>query len=89
VPGSFDTMYALGGAISDMLQFQLPDNYWETYAGKVERIRPAEIEEAARVLINPEKLVWVIVGDRSTIEQTLELPGVTNIHHIDADGRQV
>jgi zinc protease len=89
LPGSFETMNALGGAISDMLQFQLPDNYWETYAGKVERIRPAEIEEAARVLINPEKLVWVIVGDRSTIEQTLELPGVTNIHHIDADGRQV
>ena len=89
LPGSFETMNALGGAISDMLQFQLPDDYWETYAGKVERVRPAEINEAARLLIDPAKLVWVIVGDRSTIEQTLELPGVTNIHHIDADGRPV
>jgi len=89
LPGSFETMNALGGAISDMLQFQLPDDYWETYAGKVERLQPAEIEDAARVLIDPAKLVWVIVGDRATIERSLQLPGITNIHHIDADSHPV
>jgi zinc protease len=89
LPGSFETMNALGGAISDMLQFQLPDDYWETYAGKVELLQPAEINEAARVLIDPSKLVWVIVGDRAAVEQSLQLPGITNIHHIDADSHPV
>jgi len=47
------------------------------------------IEDAARVLIDPAKLVWVIVGDRATIERSLQLPGITNIHHIDADSHPV
>jgi len=40
-----------------------------TYAGKVQALRPAEVNDAAKSILHPDNLVWVVVGDRVKIEQ--------------------
>jgi zinc protease len=84
--GSRETMTAIGGAIGELLEFRLPDDYWDTYADKVQALRAAEIHDAAKSLIRPEAMVWIVVGDRSKIEDGLRSLNLGEIQHIDADG---
>lgn len=84
--GSRETMSAIGGAIGELLEYRLPDDYWDTYADKVQALRPAEIHDAAKSLIRPEAMVWIVVGDRSKIEDGLRSLNLGEIQHIDADG---
>jgi zinc protease len=48
-----------------------------------------QIRKAAKEILHPDKLVWVIVGDRSKIEEPIRKAGFKNINFIDADGNVV
>jgi zinc protease len=87
--GARETMNSIGSAISEMIEFRLPDNYWETYPGRVNDLSLGEVNEAAKSLIKPHQFVWVVVGDRAKIEEDLKLLNLGNIVHIDADGNPV
>ena len=87
--GSRETMSAVGGAIGELLEYRLPDDYWDTYASKVQALRPADIHDAAKSLIHPEQMIWIVVGDRSKIEDGLRSLNIGEIQHIDADGKPI
>jgi zinc protease len=87
--GARETMNAVGSAISDLLEFNLPDDYWETYPGRVKALGAESAREAAKLLIQPGRFAWVIVGDRATVEPQLEALKAGRIEHIDADGRRL
>ena len=38
----------MSGSIVDLLQFGLPDDYWETYSGKVRALKTADVAAAGR-----------------------------------------
>ncbi|GAB4242849.1 MAG: pitrilysin family protein [Acidobacteriota bacterium] len=40
-----------------------PHEYWLTYREKVSAVEPAEVKEAARKYVHPEKLVFLVVGN--------------------------
>ena len=42
---------------------------------------------AAERLIHPDKITWVVVGDRSKVEAGLRELGVAEVRIIDADGQ--
>ena len=73
-------MSAVGGAIGELLEYRLPDDYWDTYASKVQALRPADIHDAAKSLIHPEQMIWIVVGDRSKIEDGLRSLNIGEIH---------
>ena len=52
------------------------------------RRRPTVMAAAAKV-IQPDRLVWVVVGDRSRIESSLRELNLGDIHLVDADGNAV
>ena len=87
LPGSQETIDAVGGSIAELVQFGLPDDYYETYAAKVRALVPADVESAAKRVIQPEHLVWVVVGDRSKIEAGIRDLGIGEIKLLDPDGR--
>jgi zinc protease len=89
LPGSRETMKSLGEAIIDLVQFGLPDDYDETYAGKVRALTPAKILEAAREVVHPESTIWVVVGDRSKIEKEVRDSNLGEVRFLNAEGRQV
>lgn len=86
LPGSMETLNALGGMIIDLLQFQLPDNYYQTYVGQVKAIGSDAVNQAAPKLLDPAKTVWVVVGDRSKIESEIRSLDFGEIRFVDADG---
>ena len=89
LPGQWETMNAVLGSINEIVTYGLPDNYYETYASKVDALTPAEMTPAAKVVIAPDRLIWVVVGDRTKIEAGIRELNLGEIHLIDADGNPV
>jgi zinc protease len=55
----------------------------------VDALRPADINDAAKTVIDPNKLVWVVVGDRKKIEPDIRSLNIGEVHIIDADGQKL
>jgi len=89
LPGSRETIGSVGFSTLDILQYGWPDNYYETMAGKIRALKTTDLDAAARQVIHPEAMVWVIVGDRAKIEQGIKDLGIGKIHFIDADGKPI
>ena len=86
LPGRFETKSSLRGALSRIWMFDLNPDYWETYAGKVEAITLDDIQKVAHDLIHPDRIVWVIVGDRAQVEAGLRELDFGELTLIDTDG---
>ena len=89
LPGQWETMNSVMGSINEIVTYGLPDNYYETYASKVDALTPAQMTPAAKEVIAPDRLIWVVVGDRTKIEAGIRELNLGEIHLIDADGNPV
>lgn len=86
LPGRWESSAAVLGAVSELVQFGLPDDYWNGYADQVRGVTPASVNAAGRRYLDPARLVFVVVGDRAVIEPGLGTLGFDRIQLIDADG---
>jgi zinc protease len=84
LPGSQETMNAVARSITDIVRYGLPDDYYQTYPGKVRDLTTDDVAEAAKTIVHPDNLVWVVVGDRAKIEESIKELGLGEIHYIDA-----
>jgi zinc protease len=89
LPGSWETIDAVSSSIGDIVNFGLPDDYYTTYPGKVHALEIKDLENAANKVVHPDQLVWVVVGDRSSIETGLRALGWGEIKLLNADGEQI
>ncbi len=86
LPGRWETIGAVSGAIREIVGYGLPDDYFVTYPDKVRALQIDNLVKAADEVVHPGQLVWVIVGDRSKIESGIRELGWGEIHLLDADG---
>jgi len=89
LPGSFETVQQLSGAYSNILQYALPDNYYNTFTQKVLAVTPGAANDVAKKYIQPTHLVWIIVGDMAKVEAGIRDLNIGEVHKIDADGNPV
>ncbi len=89
LPGSWETMGAVSGSIGNLVRFGYPDDYYQTYAGKVKALQLAQVAGAAKKIIHPDNLVWVVVGDRAKIEAGVRELNYGELKLIDAEGNLV
>ncbi|MFC0132277.1 peptidase M16 [Massilia eurypsychrophila] len=89
LPGSFETASQLSGAYSTILQYKLPDDYYNKYTGTVTAMTPAQANALAARTIMPGKLVWVVVGDMSKVEAGIRDMQLGEVRKIDVDGNPV
>jgi zinc protease len=88
LPGQWETNGAVMGSLADIVRFDLPRDYFSQYAGAVRALELAHVRSVAAATVQPENLVWVVVGDRAQIEPGLrEIFG--DIKLLDADGKPV
>jgi zinc protease len=74
LPGSFETNAAVASAIGDLVRFRQPDDYYDKYASNIRAVKLAAVTDAAKSVLRPDALVWVVVGDRAKIE-----PGIREL----------
>ncbi|HEX9654958.1 MAG TPA: pitrilysin family protein [bacterium] len=89
LPGSWETVDEVGNAINDIVRYGLPDDYYQTYPTKINAVTLAEISSAARQVIHPQNLVWVVVGDRAKIETGVKELNYGELSYIDGDGNVI
>lgn len=86
LPGTWETMRSVLGSLVTMVKYKLPDDYYYSYSEKIKNLKLEDIHRAIRKVINPNGLVWVIVGDREKIEKGIRELNYGEIHFIDSDG---
>ena len=89
LPGRWETNAAVLNDIVEMVRFDLDEDYWDRYAGKIRALNLDDIEGQADASLHPDKTVWVVVGDRSKIEAGVRELNLGEIRFIDADGNPV
>lgn len=89
LPGRWETASAVLQDIGKIVTYDLPDDYWDTYADKVRGLSLKQVNDAAEDIINPENLVWVVVGDREQIESRIRELELGEITLLDVDGNVV
>ena len=87
LPGSWETMGALSGAITDLLSYGLDDRYYDTFAQKVRSQTVQSLTQVAAEVVHPDQLIWVVVGDRSKIEPGIRDLKLGEIRLIDSNGK--
>jgi len=87
LPGSRETLDALGQSIVDLVQFGLPDDYYDTYAGKVRALKTTDVNQVAKDVVRPDNLTWIVVGDRAKIESGVRELNLGEFHLMDTDGK--
>jgi zinc protease len=87
LPGSRETIEEVGQSIADLIHFGLPDDYYETFAGKVRALKTSDLNDAAKLVVHPDNMVWVVVGDRAKIEAGVKELNLGEVRPMDADGK--
>ncbi|HEY0490527.1 MAG TPA: pitrilysin family protein [Telluria sp.] len=86
LPGSFESSAQLSGAYSTVLQYKLPEDYYNNFTGTVMAMTPEQANALAARTIMPGKLVWVVVGDMSKVEAGIRDLKLGEVRKIDVDG---
>lgn len=86
LPGQWETMNAVRNSLIEIVQFGLPDDYYQKYPARVQKLSMEDLGKAAKATIHPESVIWVVVGDRAKIEPKIRELGFAEIHIIDGDG---
>jgi zinc protease len=87
LPGSRETQDEVGASINDLVQYGLPDDYYETMAGKIRALKTADLANAAKTVVHPDNLIWVVVGDRSKIEAGVKELNLGELKFLGPDGK--
>ena len=86
-PASFERPGSVLGQLLQLVQFNLPDNYFHTVRPSIEELTLEDIHRAVQDWIRPDQLKILVVGDRQEVERglnELDLP----IVHLDVDGNE-
>jgi predicted Zn-dependent peptidase len=87
MPGGYQTTSAVMGALQGIVQYNRPDDYVQTLKSRIEAQTDASVQAAARELIHPDQLTWVIVGDLGKIEAPIRALKLGAVQVLDADGK--
>jgi len=89
LPGQWETAGDVAGSLAELVRFGYSDDYFDTYAEKVTGLDLAQVSQAAKTLVKPDSVVWIVVGDREKIEAGIRELGYADIEILDADGNPV
>ena len=89
MPGDFETLGDVSRAMGQVERYGLPDDYFVRYPDQVRALHRPAIDDAAKSVLHPDQMIWVVVGDRAKIESGVRELRLGEVHVIDADGNAV
>ncbi len=89
LPGTWETNAAVLASLQDALKYNRGIVYLNNYAAMLQNMKLPAIENAAKMVIKPASLTWVIVGDRDKIEKGIRDLNLGQIKIIDSEGNEM
>jgi predicted Zn-dependent peptidase len=86
--GDFETGKSILRTIAKSVKLGLRDDFWQTLPERLRQTDASTVDQAFKDLVREDRRVWVIVGDRSLVEEPLrrQFPG---LRLRDAEGRMI
>ncbi|HKU14904.1 MAG TPA: pitrilysin family protein [Steroidobacteraceae bacterium] len=78
LPLEWETDEGIANAIATSVRRGLPNGAIEKHVSDVRAVTQEQVEQAARRILRPQALVWLIIGDRSKLEAQLGKAGVAH-----------
>lgn len=88
LPGSWETNLAVLNGLYEIVNFGYPDDYFNHYIEKLNTITLEEVQSTIQQVLQPQSMIWVVVGDRKMIEPAIRQWTIAEIHELDADGEK-
>jgi zinc protease len=89
LPGRWETNQAVLASLSEAVQFGLAWDYATALATSIRAQNLEAVQQTAAQVIQPARVVYVIVGDRAKIERGIRELDLGPLHFLDADGNPV
>lgn len=70
-PIRYETTSAIAAALTNMIVFGLPHDYYDTYRSNVAKVTTRDVLDAAKAHVNPERLQVVVVGNPELVQAQL------------------
>ena len=74
-PIRYETTEAIAGALATLVQYDLPDNFYDTYRDHMRAVTTDEVLRVAQTHLRPAALQLLAVGDPESIQGPLEAIG--------------
>ena len=70
-PSQFETTSDISRRLEELIVYDRPSDYFETYVENIQAVTSANVQRAAERYVQPERLLVVIVGDAAVVEAPL------------------
>jgi zinc protease len=87
LPGRWETNSAILGSMNEVIRYGWPEDYYQGYGARLGALSQADIAAAAKSVITPSSLVWVVVGDRNKVEKGVRELNYGEVKLVDPDGQ--
>jgi zinc protease len=71
-PDNFSSVASIAGQLAEMVQYNLPESYFNDFIGKVLAVKKDDVRRVAKKYVDTDDLAIIIVGDRAKIEKGLK-----------------
>lgn len=87
-PLRLQTTDGIAGRLLELLVYELPDDYFDTYRDHILAVTAGEVLQAAERYVHPERVAVVVVGDAAALRPSLEALGLGEVRVVAADRLQ-
>ncbi|MBI2428907.1 MAG: insulinase family protein [Ignavibacteriales bacterium] len=71
-PDNFSNVGSIAAQIAEMVLYNLPENYFNDYIGKVMAVKKDDVRRVAKKYVDTDDLAIIIVGDKAKVEKGLK-----------------
>ncbi len=84
-PGNFESLSAIASQLSELVVYQLPDDYFNTYTKNILAVTKDDLNRVTRKYLDPDNMYIVLVGDRQKIEQGVKALNLAPVEQMQID----
>lgn len=89
IPQGFETPAHISGQLTNLVLYNLPDDYFNTVVQNYEKVTIADVRRVSQKYLHPASMDIVIVGDIALIQAGVEKLGFGKAIMLDADGKKL
>ncbi len=86
---NFETPAQIAGAMQNIVLYNLPENYYETYLQNIDKVSVDDVKKVAKKYLDSSRMAFVVVGDVKVIREGSEKLGLGETILCDAEGNRI
>jgi predicted Zn-dependent peptidase len=86
---TFETPAQIAGQLQNIVLYNLPENYFETYLQNINNITLDDVKRVAKKYLDSSKMAVVIVGDLKVIREGLDKMSIGETVVLDVNGNKI